>query len=179
MVGCCPVVSSKASHQPDGRQSISLAPPSLSRLLVPLVSINVDSCQSQKESMMTKKKKILKNPIIPLLWLKAAWMMGDAESERLRPIGALPQPASTILCLRVCSYALLQSACVVFYVVHFFPALTQASALAASSLKEELEMDTCWVKLSSSITSLLYHKRPQRTPGPHSCLSGIRLCCFD
>ncbi len=81
VVGRGPDVSSEASHQAAGRQSISLAPPPLSRLLVPSVSINVDSCQSQRESM--SKKKILKNPIMPLLWLTAVWMIGYVESERL------------------------------------------------------------------------------------------------
>lgn len=49
VVGCWPPVSSKASHQPAGRQSISLAPSSfLCSPLVPLASVIVDSCQSQK-----------------------------------------------------------------------------------------------------------------------------------
>lgn len=91
--------------------------PPLSRLLVSSVSISVDRCQSQRESM----KKIPKNPIIPLLWLEAVWMIGDVELERLVEAGwLLASPnhrhsvpdCATPVCLRL--WSLTDSLCCLY-----------------------------------------------------------------
>lgn len=49
------VFAFKANHQPAGRQSISQASLPLSRLLLPSVSITVDSCHSQRANGGKKK----------------------------------------------------------------------------------------------------------------------------
>lgn len=131
-----------------------------------------------------------KNPIIPPLWLKAVWMIGDVESACLvwgllapcltqpLPFCALPPQLPA-----VCSHAHLQSACVVFmWSIFSIPATgfcTSVCLVSSSFWEEELKTDTCWVEQSCSITGLMHHGGPQRTPRTYSGLCGIRLCCFD
>lgn len=124
VVSCLRFLSSSAINQLEDSQLAWPPPPNPphpSRPLVPSMSINVDSCQSQRESM--REKKPPKNPIIPPLWLKAVWMIGYVESERLvwgllascltqPPFCSRPIPC----CLLPCSFTV--SLCC-FYVIHF------------------------------------------------------------
>lgn len=154
-------VSFKASHQPAGRQSISLATPSpLSMLLVPSVSINVDSCQSQKESMW-KQQNTQKSHNTPAVaqgsvndWI--CWI----RTSGLRPVGFMPHPATILFPApppAVCSHAHLQSVCVVFMWSIFSSPAT--GSCAPVCLVSSSERSWRWIPAESS----------QAAPSPAWC----------
>lgn len=97
------------------------------------------------------------------------------------PFCAHPTPC----CLLPCSFTV-SLCCFVFFLCDpFSPTLPQASSLLSACLvvqlpleKEKLETDTCWVEQSCSITGLMHHKGPQRTPRTYSSLSGTQTLLF-
>lgn len=182
VVGCGPAVSSEASHQPAGRQSISLAPPPLSRLLVPSVSINVDSCQSQRESMRKKNPKESHNTPAVAQGSVNDWICWIGASG-LRPVGSLPHPAAAILCpphSLLSAPMLIYSQLVLFLCDPFSPALPQASALLSAWCPAPSERRS-WRRIPAESSKAAPSpawctiKDHEGRPEPISSLSGIRL----
>lgn len=118
----CRFLLNPAINQLEDSQ-LAWRPPPLSRLLVPLVSINVDSCQSQRESIRKKKKK---HPVESHNSPAEAqgsvndWICWIGASGRGLLAPCLTQPPSrarpTPRCLLPCSFTV--SLCC-FYVIHF------------------------------------------------------------
>lgn len=116
-------------------------------------------------------EKISQNPIIPLLWLEAVWMIGDVESERL--VGGLLAPCLDRLphmgCLLPRSFTVCRRCS---YVIDPFSTAMPQASLPLPAVQFTPKWDTwregggqipaAWHK-PGPFPSLVHHDGPQRT----------------